>query len=118
MLKASEDTKIFINTTPTDMRKSINGLSALVLDTFHQSPQSKHIFIFYNKTKDKVKLIFWDKNGFVLYYKRIAKRRFQLKFSPENDVLEITENQLQWLLAGLDFQLMHEFNEINYKEYY
>jgi len=49
MLKASEDTKIFINTTPTDMRKSINGLSALVLDTFHQSPQSKHLFIFYNK---------------------------------------------------------------------
>jgi transposase len=118
MLTPSDGTRIFISVTPTDMRKSINGLSALVLDTFHQSPQSKHIFIFYNKIKDKVKLIFWDKNGFVLYYKRIEKRRFQLKFSPENDVLEITENQLQWLLAGLDFQLMHEFNEINYKEYY
>ena len=100
------------------MRKSINGLSALILDVFEKSPQSEHLFLFYNRSKDKVKLIFWDRNGFVLYYKRLEKGRFKLKKSSDNQTIEITQNQLQWLLAGLDFQLMQEFNEINYSQFY
>lgn len=100
------------------MRKSINGLSALVLDVFDQSPQSKDIFLFYNKARDKVKLIFWDRNGFVLYYKRLDKGKFKLRKSNDHQTIEIAESQLQWLIAGLDFQLMHEFKELNYSKYY
>ena len=118
MLKILENTKIFVSTTPIDMRNSINGLSAKIGDVFSESPMSQHLFIFYNKARDKVKLIFWDRNGFVLYYKRLEKGRFKLKKSIDNNTMEITEDQLNWLLAGLDFQLMHKFNEINYSEYY
>ena len=100
------------------MRKSINGLSAMIVDVFNESPQSPHLFIFYNKARNKVKLIFWDRNGFVLYYKRLDKGRFKLSCSTKNNTFEITSNQLQWLLAGLDFELMHQFNHINYSEYY
>lgn len=118
MLNPSEDIKIFIGLSPVDMRKSINGLSALIVDVFEDEPQSRHLFIFHNKIKDKVKIIFWDRNGFVLYYKRLEKGRFKFNKSPTEGSLEVTNEQLQWLLAGLDFQLMNEFNEIDYSKYY
>jgi transposase len=118
MLTLSEGTKVFVNLTPTDMRKSINGLSAMILDVFSKAPQSKHLFLFYNKTRNKVKLIFWDKNGFVLYYKQMEKGKFKLNHRLKDGVLEINENELQWLLAGLDFQRMSKFNELNYETYY
>ena len=118
MLILNKETKIFVSLTPVDMRKSINGLSALILDVFSESPQSNHFFLFYNKQKNKVKAIFWDRNGFVLYYKRIEKTKFKFNFSLNEEVLEITESQLSWLLAGLDFHLMHQFNDLNYSEFY
>lgn len=118
MLNILESTKIFVSLEPIDMRNSINGLSAKIGDVFEQSAMSRHLFVFYNKARDKVKLIFWDRNGFVLYYKRLEKGRFKFKKASDNKTIELTENQLQWLLAGLDFQLMLEFNEINYSQYY
>jgi transposase len=118
MLSLPAGTKVFVSLTPIDMRKSINGLSALILDVFAKSPQSRHLFLFHNKARDKVKLIFWDRNGFVLYYKRLERGRFKFSKTIDNETIEIAENQLQWLLAGLDFQLMHEFNELSYSEYY
>jgi len=118
MLSLPESTKVFVSLAPVDMRKSINGLSALILDVFEQSPQSMHLFLFYNKSRDKVKLIFWNKNGFVLYYKRLDKGKFKFSRTAVDNTIEITSDQLQWLLAGLDFQLMREFNEINYSHYY
>ncbi len=118
MLKLLDGSKIFVSLTPIDMRNSINGLSAKIGDVFDESPTSQHLFIFYNKARDKVKLIFWDRNGFVLYYKRLEKGRFKFNKATDKKMIELSENQLNWLLAGLDFQLMHEFNEINYSEYY
>lgn len=117
MLMLQEGIKIFIRLMPTDMRKSIDGLCALIVDCFAEKPQSRHLFLFYNQPKNKVKIIYWDRNGFVLHYKRLEQGRFRLKPNEEG-VLEITLNQLQWLLAGLDFQLMDQFSELNYSEYY
>lgn len=118
MLNVIEGTKIFVSLKPIDMRNSINGLSAAIGDIFGESPMSRHLFLFYNKARDKVKLIFWDRNGFVLYYKRLEKGRFKINKSLDKKTIELTENQLHWLFAGLDFELMNEFNEINYSEYY
>ena len=117
MLTLPKDCRVFVSNSVTDMRKSTNGLSALVLDEFKQSPTSCHVFVFHNRARDKVKILFWDRNGFVLYYKRLSKGRFKFTIRPD-DVLEITHDQLSWLLAGLDFQLMHQFNELNYSNYY
>lgn len=118
MLTVLEASKIFINNQPIDMRKSINGLSAMIVDVFDESPQSNHLFVFYNKARDKVKIVFWDRNGFVLYYKRLDKHKFKFAKSNGTEVIEVTSDQLQWLLAGLDFQLMQEFNHLDYSEYY
>jgi len=118
MLTPGESVKIYLQQEPVDMRKAINGLTALIVDHFAESPQSGHLFIFYNKKRDKVKAIYWDKNGFVLHYKRLDRLQFKFTPSIEDGVLEINRNQLQWLLAGLDFQLMEQFSELNYTNYY
>lgn len=118
MLKPNDAKSIFVYLSAIDMRKSIDGLAAIVLDEFEQLPQSGDLFVFHNKGRDKIKLIYWDRNGFVLFYKRLERGRFKLSKTPESDKIDITTDQLQWLLAGLDFQLMQSFNELNYQNYY
>jgi len=116
MLKFREEIKIYVSTKPVDARKSIDGLCALVSDYFSENPQCGSVFIFFNKAKDKVKILWWHANGFALYYKRLEKHRFIL---PRNsyETFEITQAQLHGLLAGLDFSLMRHFPEISYHQY-
>lgn len=118
MLTPDDSIKIYVQKSPVDMRKSINGLTALIVDNFSMTPQSGNVFIFYNKKRDKVKAVYWDKNGFVLHYKRLDRGRFKFSKSQEGGVLEINQQQIQWLFAGLDFQLMDQFSKINYEHYY
>jgi transposase len=118
MLKLKDEIKVYLSVSKTDMRKEIDGLTALVVDNFVTQPISGNIFIFFNKKKDKVKLLFWDRNGFVLYYKRLEKRKFRIKTTNESGCIEITQKQLAWLLAGLDFIVMNEFPDLDYDDYY
>ena len=89
-----------------------------MFDLLEQSPQSGHLFVFYNRARDKVKILYWDKNGFVMHYKRLEKGRFKLKGLEKDGSILLTENQLQWLLAGLDFRVMEAFSHLNYENYY
>ena len=117
MLKLREGIKVYVSVDPIDARKSIDGLTALVMDVFKENPQSGHLFLFFNKYRDKVKILWWDNNGFILYYKRLEKHRFVLPKFSELNTLTISETQLHGLLAGLDFMLMRHFPEINYYQY-
>jgi transposase len=116
MLKINSDVKIFVSTNPIDARKSIDGLASLVQEN-NFNLQSGHLFLFFNKARDKVKCVYWDRNGFVLHYKRLEKHKFVIPKLHPSTHLEITETQLQGLLAGLDFMLMAQFSEINYAQY-
>jgi transposase len=119
MIKLRENIRVYLCTEPTDMRRSINGLSAMIQDLFQKAPQSESLFVFGNRYKDKVKCLFWDRNGFVLYYKRLEKGRFTIsKELSECTHLELSQMQLEWLLAGLDFATMSKFSELNYSHYY
>ncbi|MBA2653557.1 MAG: IS66 family insertion sequence element accessory protein TnpB [Gammaproteobacteria bacterium] len=117
MLKLRQEVEVYISLEPIDMRKAIDSLVCLVINEFSENPQSGHFFLFFNKRKDKVKIVFWDRNGFVLHYKRMEKHRFHIPKITDTNKLIITETQLHGLLAGLDFMLMSKFNEINYHEY-
>ena len=117
MLKLRANLKIFLSNKPTDMRKSIDGLSGMVLETLKQKPDSENLYIFFNKAKDKLKILYWDRNGFILHYKKLEKGKFKI-IRLDADIIEITEKQLAWLLAGLDFNLMHDFSELDYSNYY
>lgn len=84
------------------MRKNINGLAAIVQGSFNLDPFNGAIFVFCNNKKDKIKVLKWDKDGFVLYYKRREKGRFCWPmFSSESAAVNITKGDLDRLLDGL-----------------
>jgi transposase len=101
MLIPYENKKIFIASKPVDFRMSIDGLSTYIQ---HESATHLHdgsIYVFYNGNKDKIKCLFWDRNGFVLYYKRLDKCKFKMK-DMLNTIENITANELETLLSGFD----------------
>jgi|SRR5581483_6818843 len=114
MLKLRPGIQIYVNLAAIDMRKSIDSLSVLVADEFNNDPQSGHLFIFFNRARDKAKVLYWDRNGYVMHYKRMEKHRFIVPAPNGAGQLVITETQLNGLLAGLNFEIMGDFCEIDY----
>jgi transposase len=94
---------VYLCKQPVDMRKSINGLAALVEGTLALNPFSEHLFIFANRRRDKLKILYWERSGFVLWYKRLEKERFPWPDRDREDVVSMTGRELNWLLDGLDF---------------
>lgn len=84
-----------------DFRKQIDGLVLLVADHLQLNPSSGQLFLFRNRSSNKVKLLWWDRNGFWLFYKRLEKGRFIFPGLSEG-ALELSRDQLGWLLSGLD----------------
>jgi len=115
MLKFRPEIEVYVCREPTDMRKAIDGLCELVQAHFDQQPQCGHVFVFLNHSRDKAKVLWWDKNGFILHYKRLEKHRFKAPLSTVDRALPITHTQLNGLLAGLDFMLMAQFTDIEYE---
>jgi transposase len=110
---------IYLYSQPIDMRKSINGLSYLVSDLLNHNLQSGSVTLFYNRYRDKVKLLYWDKNGYVLIYKRMEKGRFKIiKYDKATDVATLDNKQLSWLLAGLDYDLMAQNTALDFSGFY
>jgi transposase len=105
MLTLSPNTKIFIATERVDMRRSIDGLSILVQEILHQDALSDHLFVFVNKRGDKLKVLYWDRNGFCIWYKRLEKSVFRI---PKifGSVFCINPTELGMILEGID--LMHQ----------
>ena len=99
--------QVFIALGITDMRKSINTLSVLVEDAMEGDLYSEALFVFCNRGKNIVKLLYWDKTGFCLWQKRLEKANFKWPKS-EQEVLEISARELEWLLNGLDIRQAHE----------
>jgi transposase len=110
MLTVSQDTKIYVYTEHIDMRRSIDGLVIMLADTYQLNPQTGDLFIFTNKSKNKIKLLFWDKNGFVLYYKKLERGKFNYSRYIQDETIMITSQQLRALLMGLDFYLMGQYS--------
>jgi len=95
--------KVHFGTALVDMRNGIDGLRAVVDQTLRRDPYSGHLFVFVGKSKDKVKILFWDKNGFVLYLKRLEQGRFQLPVLHEGQRhVDMDSTQLAMFLDGID----------------
>jgi len=118
MISIADDVKILFCTQPIDMRKSINGLIVLVVETLKQDPQSKHLYLFYSKNRDKIKAILWDKNGFVLLYKKMEKQKFIFPKNIHEPHLEIDSHLLKWLLQGFDFYRLKEDPVLPFTRYF
>jgi transposase len=99
--------QVYLAIGATDMRKSINTLSILVEQAMGLNPFSGDLFVFCNRNQTILKILYWQGNGFCLWQKRLEKDRF---FWPKSadEVVRIGRQELQWLLAGLDFASAHK----------
>lgn len=96
-------TKVFVGVDPTDMRKSFEGLYGLVRDTLGKDPLSGHLFLFGNKTRTRLKIMFWDGSGLWVCAKRLEKGRFHWPAAEAGaSSVGLRQEELSALVAGLD----------------
>lgn len=99
--EAGLEQRVYLACGSTDMRKSIDGLAALVQESFQLDPFSPSLFAFCNRQRDKLKILHWQHNGFWLYYRRLERGRFEWPDSSANKIITIHRRELNWLLDGL-----------------
>lgn len=103
MLSLPRSVQIYVASTPVDMRMGHDGLFALVREQWKKDPFTGHLFVFFGRAHDRVKVLFWDRGGFVVYYKRLEKGRFRWPRPTGDDAhVEIDGTDLAMLLAGID----------------
>jgi transposase len=105
--------QIYIKPGITDMRKQINGLSTLLDEETEHDLYSGNLYIFCNRYRNRLKILYWDRNGFCLWLKRLEKNKFPWPRN-EEEVKEITHNELKMLLSGIDFFNAHK--NINFSD--
>jgi transposase len=108
----SKAEKIYIACGYTDMRKSVDGLSAIAQQNFQLNPFQNSIFLFCGRRRDRMKALYWQGDGFLLLYKRLESGRFQW---PRNEeaVRSITQQEFRWLLEGLSVNQPKAVKKVN-----
>jgi transposase len=105
-MRPGADVEVFLCREPVDFRKAINGLSVLVEESLGLDPFAARLYVFSNRKRDKVKILYWERSGFVLWHKRLEKDRFPWPDAQADAVVSMTGRELNWLLDGMDlFQL-------------
>ncbi|WP_022949978.1 IS66 family insertion sequence element accessory protein TnpB [Methylohalobius crimeensis] len=118
MLRPSPSVQTYFYMEPVDMRKSIDGLAALVENELELSPMREAVFVFCNRGRDKIKLLYWERNGFVVWYKRLEKQRFRWPRHAAFNYEVRDGRELNYLLDGFDIwhqsphQTLH-FNSVS-----
>ena len=108
MLSLPSSVKIFVYTRPADMRCGFNKLGMFASGFMGHDPFSGHLFVFFNKYGDKCKILFWDRTGFCIWYKRLQKGTFERISNPTNrPSLEIDIVKLSLILEGIDISKAH-----------
>ena len=107
--------KIYISSANVDMRKSIYGLSSIVEQKFQLDMFSDAMFVFHNQHCDKIKILYWDGDGFCLLYKRLEKERFRFPRHISDGVHRITKEELTWLMHGLRIEEIKKYEVLKSK---
>jgi transposase len=96
--------RIWLGTAPVDLRRSFDGLAEQVRHQLHNDPLSGHVFVFRNKRGDRVKLLYWDEDGFVIVYKRLEEGTFRWPATvPDQASVTLRAAELAMLLDGIDW---------------
>lgn len=102
MLSLASNVRILLHTQPTDMRKSFDGLSGIVRSAFDADPLDGSLFLFINRRRDRLKILYWDRDGLALWYKRLEAGTFEvLACHNDQDHVEIDATQLAMILSGV-----------------
>ena len=101
MLSLPATLRIFLAVEPADMRKGFDGLAQLTRERIAEDPLSGHLFVFRNKRRDRIKILYWDRDGFALWYKRLEKGVFRFP-EAKNGRVEVTPAEMAAVLEGID----------------
>ena len=103
MIHPPASVRVYLATTPCDMRRSFDGLQALVNAVLELDAFAGHLFVFANKRRDRVKILYWDRDGFAVWAKRLEEGSYAMPFSDSGEVRrEITAQERGALLSGID----------------
>lgn len=105
---------VYLCRDSVDFRKGINGLSVLVEDTLCLDPFSEHLFVFCNRRRNRVKILYWERSGFCLWQKRLEKARFHWPRKNSEEIVTLTSQQLNWLLDGYDIMRMKPHEKLDF----
>ncbi len=111
MLSVSSQTRVFLARDAVDMRKSFNGLIGLAESVLEQDPLSGHLFVFINRRRDRIKLLYWGGTGFCIWYQQLEQGGYQLPDATtvdERKGIEITATQLSLILDGVDLSSVRQ----------
>ena len=111
MLSISSQVRIFLARDPVDMRKSFHGLIGLTESVLREDPLSGHLFVFINRRRDRIKLLYWGGTGFCIWYQQLEKGGYQLPeaaTADEREGIEITASQLSLILDGIDLSSVRQ----------
>ena len=105
---------IYLHREPVDFRKQVNGLAAIVEQELGHNVFTGGLYAFTNRQRNKIKCLFWEDNGFVLYYKALAEEKF--KWPKQGEALaSLTAEQINWLLDGYDISLLKGHKKLHYE---
>lgn len=115
MLRPDRDVeRVYLHRAPVDMRKQMDGLAILAKEVIQQDPMSGAMFVYINARRNKLKILVWERNGFIVWYKRLEQQRFHWPRASTQAVLTLTGEQLHWLLDGYDVWRMKPHEALHF----
>ena len=111
MFSFSPHTRVYLAKDATDMRKSFRGLLILTEAVLQREPASGHLFVFLNRRRDLMKILYWENTGYVIWYKRLEQGKFQLPDSlatADASGVELSSSQLSLILHGIDLRSVRQ----------
>jgi len=106
---------IYLHRTPVDFRKAVNGLCELVQQELEMNPFDENLYVFCNRKRDCLKILHWDRTGFVLWHKRLEKEKFKWPVDDIETVIQVDEQSLNWLLSGLMIRPAEPHKTLHYQ---
>lgn len=106
--------EVYLCTAPVDFRKGIHSLAILVEQVLALDPFSAHLFVFCNRNRTAIKLLYWESTGFVLWHKKLEQARFKWPKHHNGEVMTLTGQQLNWMLDGFDLAQLIPHQKLHY----
>jgi len=115
VIRPTEEIRVHLCREAVDFRKQARGLSVLVQEQLDLDPFGAHLVAFCNRRRDYVKLLLWERNGFVLWQKKLEAERFPWPRDRDAEVIELSGRELNWLLDGIDLFAVRPHRELSYE---
>jgi transposase len=115
MMRFSKEIAVYLHLEPVDFRKAINGLSVIVQESLQLDPFAAACYVFVNRSRNRIKILYWERNGFCLWLKRLEKDKFAWPKKITDASVSLTIQELHWLLEGFDIWRQPPHQPINYQ---